>query len=241
MPDLSSSLPSSRETPSEPFGRPSFRPEALALARPSRVRSEIRSRSTSANSAKSVVMTCYGMTPCQHSCVRQHLWPLSAGRRRPSAQEWAAETTNDRRSLRRRVTLLFGDLGYPFNRSPVRRARSRPVPAGARGFRVGELAVAHESGALPGPHRQPSTSESPANAAAGAWVPAELGAASGEPPVDNHGVEQLRLHGYPRQGAFPISRSRAHTHRRHGHPLQTVPSAGLIERPQEKNRVDALR
>ena len=43
------------------------------------------------------------------------------------------------------------------------------------------------------------------------------------------------------QGAFPISRSRAHTHRRHGHPLQTVPSAGLIERPQEKNRVDALR
>ena len=45
----------------------------------------------------------------------------------------------------------------------------------------------------------------------------------------------------PPQGAFPISRSRAHTHRRHGHPLQTVPSAGLIERPQEKNRVDALR
>ena len=44
-----------------------------------------------------------------------------------------------------------------------------------------------------------------------------------------------------RTGAFPISRSRAHTHRRHGHPLQTVPSAGLIERPQEKNRVDALR
>ena len=44
-----------------------------------------------------------------------------------------------------------------------------------------------------------------------------------------------------RRGAFPISRSRAHTHRRHGHPLQTVPSAGLIERPQEKNRVDALR
>ena len=45
----------------------------------------------------------------------------------------------------------------------------------------------------------------------------------------------------PREGAFPISRSRAHTHWRHGHPLQTVPSAGLIERPQEKNRVDALR
>ena len=33
---MSSSRPSSRETPSEPFGRPSFRPEALARARPSR-------------------------------------------------------------------------------------------------------------------------------------------------------------------------------------------------------------
>ena len=37
---MSSSLPSRRETPSEPFGRPSFLPEDLALARPSRVRSE---------------------------------------------------------------------------------------------------------------------------------------------------------------------------------------------------------
>ena len=67
-----------------------------------------------------------------------------------------------------------------------------PLSAGARGFRVGELAVAHESGALPGPHRQLSTSESPTNAAAGTWVPAEVGAASGEPPVDKHGVGQLR-------------------------------------------------
>ena len=33
--------PDKRETPSEPFGRPSFRPEDLARARPSRVRSEI--------------------------------------------------------------------------------------------------------------------------------------------------------------------------------------------------------
>ena len=37
---MSSSLPLSRETPSEPFGRPSFRPEDLAWARPSRVRSQ---------------------------------------------------------------------------------------------------------------------------------------------------------------------------------------------------------
>ena len=83
-----------------------------------------------------------------------------------------------------------------------------PVPASARGLRVGELAVNHESGALPGPHRQPSTSDSPANAAAGAWVPAELGAASGEPPVDNHGVGQLRLHGYPRTAHY-VNVSRA--------------------------------
>ncbi len=56
---MSSSLPLSRETPNEPFGRPSFSPEALALARPSRVRSEIRSRSTSANSANLTL-------PCAH-------------------------------------------------------------------------------------------------------------------------------------------------------------------------------
>ena len=31
---MSSSLPLSRETPNEPFGRPSFLPEDLALARP---------------------------------------------------------------------------------------------------------------------------------------------------------------------------------------------------------------
>ena len=30
-------------------------------------------------------------------------------------------------------------------------------------------------------------------------------------------------------------------HRRHGHPLQTVPSAGLIERTAGEDRVDALR
>ena len=43
------------KTPREPFGRPSFRPEDLARrARPSRVRSEIRSRSTSANRAARV-------------------------------------------------------------------------------------------------------------------------------------------------------------------------------------------
>ena len=66
------------------------------------------------NGVREAFHGCYGMTPCQHSCVRQHLWPLSAGLRRPSAQEWAAETTNDRRALRRRVTLLFGDYhGFP--------------------------------------------------------------------------------------------------------------------------------
>ena len=42
--------------------------------------------------------------------------PVAPERRAPSAsaQEWAAETTNDRRALRRRVTLLFGDYhGFP--------------------------------------------------------------------------------------------------------------------------------
>ena len=50
---------------------------------------------------------------------------------------------------------------------------------------MGELAVDHESAvryqALIASHRP---RRAPANAAAGAWVPAELGAASGEPPVD---------------------------------------------------------
>ena len=65
---------------------------------------------------------------------------------------------------------------------------------------------------------------------------------NGERPHDSLGrVPPLTFLPRPSSGAFPISRSRAHTHRRHGHPLQTVPSAGLIERPQEKNRVDALR
>ena len=49
---ISSSLPARRETLSDPFGRSSFVPEDLALARLSRVRSEMRSRSTSAKSAK---------------------------------------------------------------------------------------------------------------------------------------------------------------------------------------------
>ena len=55
------------------------------------------------------------------------------------------------------------------------------------------------------------------------------------------GWKAPRIHAALTKGAFPISRSRAHTHWRHGHPLQTVPSAGLIERAQEKNRFDALR
>ena len=75
---MSSSLPLSRETPNEPFGRPSFLPEDLALARPSRVRSEIRSRSTSANNAKRVVMTIIiGTWP--RTSVRNQLHALAMG------------------------------------------------------------------------------------------------------------------------------------------------------------------
>ena len=66
-----------------------------------------RCRPRASRATPSIRASCYGMTSCQHSCVRQHLWPLSAGLRRLSAREWAAETTNDRRSLRRQVTLLF--------------------------------------------------------------------------------------------------------------------------------------
>ena len=73
-----------------------------------------------------------------------------------------------------------------------------PVPAGARGFRVGELAVAHEAAryqdliASRRPRRAPPTPPQVRG------YPPSFGAASGEPPVDNHGVGQLRLHGYPR-------------------------------------------
>ena len=38
------SLPSRHATPGDPFGRPGFFPDALAFARPSRVRSEMRSQ-----------------------------------------------------------------------------------------------------------------------------------------------------------------------------------------------------
>ena len=54
-------------------------------------------------------------------------------------------------------------------------------------------------------------------------------------PADGEYVFTLQFGGAPAAGCerahSPISRSRAHTHWRHGHPLQTVPSAGLIERP----------
>src|SRR5260370_13502199 len=54
---ISSSLPSSRDFPSTPFGRPSSRPLARADANPSRVRSEIKSLSTSANRPNKATIT----------------------------------------------------------------------------------------------------------------------------------------------------------------------------------------
>lgn len=54
---ISTSLPSSFDRLREPFGRPSIWPLALAAAIPSRVRSEIRSRSISANSPNIVTIT----------------------------------------------------------------------------------------------------------------------------------------------------------------------------------------
>ena len=82
--------------------------------------------------------------------------------------------------------------------------------------------------------------------APGCWIPSRPGSSCRRtwplrPRSLTVSCGRVRAPAGPGRGAFPISRSRAHTHRRHGHPLQTVPSAGLIERPQEKNRVDALR
>jgi hypothetical protein len=55
-PLMTSSLPSSFYLPG-PFGRPSLFPDALAPASPILVRSEIKSRSDSANKEKIVIMT----------------------------------------------------------------------------------------------------------------------------------------------------------------------------------------
>ena len=63
-------------------------------------------------------------------------------------------------------------------------------------FRVLELVVAHDPVRYQDLHRQPSTSESPANAPAGARAPAEFGAASSEPPVENSRAALPRLIGY---------------------------------------------
>ena len=59
---ISSSRPDSFDFPSEPFGRPSCFPLARATANPSRVRSEIRSRSISAKSPNMVTMTLVCMS-----------------------------------------------------------------------------------------------------------------------------------------------------------------------------------
>ena len=70
--------------------------------------------------------------------------------------------------------------------------------ASARCFRVLNSPSPTIPARYPDLHRQRSTAESPANTALGAWAPAEPDAASSEPPVEEDGVGQLRLHGYPR-------------------------------------------
>ena len=72
----------------------------------------------------------------------------------------------------------LNEFVFRFNR---RRSRSR----GMVFFRVLELAVAPRPSALPGPVRKPSISESSADTAAGPRASAELGAASGKPPVES--------------------------------------------------------
>ena len=54
---ISSSWPSSLGLPRAPLGRPSRLPLALAAASPSLVRSEMRSRSTSAKSPNRAIIT----------------------------------------------------------------------------------------------------------------------------------------------------------------------------------------
>ena len=54
---MSCSLPSSLDVPRTPLGRPSSFPLALVAASPSWVRSEIRSRSTSANNPNRAIIT----------------------------------------------------------------------------------------------------------------------------------------------------------------------------------------
>ena len=191
------------------------------------------------NGVREAFHGCYGMTPCQHSCVRQHLWPLSAGLRRPSAQEWAAETTNDRRALRR-VTLLFGDYhGFPLQRthdgdSSGEWAVLESRVGSGRAVRIALPCRPFSRSCL----RSFAVSTAPPQATSRFRSVPGRKLAFGHISCSHRGGRRVK----PRKrGAFPISRSRAHTHRRHGHPLQTVPSAGLIERPQEKNRVDALR
>ncbi len=48
------------------------------------------------NGVREAFHGCYGMTPCQHSCVRQHLCPLE--RRAPSAISPRVGRRNDERS-----------------------------------------------------------------------------------------------------------------------------------------------
>ena len=121
------------------------------------------------------------------------------------------------------------------DRSP---ARQREVLSGA------ELAVAHDPVRYQGPHRQPSTSKSPANAAAGASAPAEPGASFSESPVENNGVGQLRLNGYPRQPLCclgPFTRSGGVPWGRDEPPARRAPAATLALMATEDSRTPRPR
>ena len=85
-----------------------------------------------------------------------------------------------------------------------------------------------QSGALPSTAKAPGTWRTREDPFAGVWesevMPQLVADTDGRLQVLTLFKALCRRHP---GGAFPISRSRAHTYRRHGHPLETVPSAGL--------------
>ena len=123
----------------------------------------------------------------------------------PSAA--AAQTSSPAAGHQRMLALLQGSVGdahmagyldefvFRFNR---RRSRSR----GMVFYRVLDLAVAH----APVRYKDLIASARPAgpaaSAAARSRTPAEPGAPSSEPPMENKGPGLLRLNGYPRLAYF---------------------------------------
>ena len=121
-------------------------------------------------------MACYGMTPCQHSCVRQHLWPLSAG-------------------LRLIIRRLDGPSSVQDD--PVGRMRPRqtidpaPVRLGPRATRIVQPSAKQQfcragAGTAAGPrvrHHEPGTGRAPLPRPASAAAPRSTAPPDAVPPA----------------------------------------------------------